>query len=123
MKPKLVVRRGTANVPFVKTNTGSREVVELLAASPEEVEVAVEEELTLTLTEGTLELEVTRLEVVRPPETLRPRRVPRTRQIGNNERKRGVQSTCREEQDCHYAIIRYKLELVLSDINISGQAH
>ena len=89
-----MVRRGTANVPFVKTNIGRMEfVVELLAASPVEVEVAVEEELTLTLTEGTLELVVTRLEVVRPPETVRPSRVPRTRQIGNKERKRGVQST------------------------------
>ena len=94
VKPKFVVRRGMAKVPLVKTNTGSTEVLELLAASPAEVAVAVEEELTLTLTEGTLVLVVTRLEVERPPETVRPRRVPRTRQIGNKERKRGVQSTC-----------------------------
>ena len=86
-----------ANVPFWKTNIGRIEVfVELLAESPEEVEVAVEEELMLTETEGVLELVlvVTRLEVVRPEETERPSSVPSTRQIGSNDRKRGVQSTC-----------------------------
>ena len=83
-----------ANVPFWKTNIGRIEVlVELLAESPEEVEVEVEEELTLTETEGVLVLVVTRLEVVRPEETERPSSVPSTRQIGSNDRKRGVQST------------------------------
>ena len=94
VKPKFGVSKGMANVPLVKTNIGRTEVVELLAESPEEVEVAVDEELTLTVTEGTLELEVTRLVVERPPETVRPSRVPSTRQMGSSERKRGVQSTC-----------------------------
>ena len=93
VKPKFGVSKGMANVPLVKTNIGRTEVVELLAESPEEVEVAVDEELTLTVTEGTLELEVTRLVVERPPETVRPSRVPSTRQMGSSERKRGVQST------------------------------
>ena len=97
VRPKVVVRKGKgmANVPFWKTNIGRIEVlVELLAESPEEVEVEVEEELTLTDTEGVLVLVVTRLEVVRPEETERPSSVPNTRQIGSNDRKRGVQSTC-----------------------------
>ena len=93
VKPKFGVSKGMANVPLVKTNIGRTEVVELLAESPEEVEVAVDEELTLTVTEGTLELEVTRLVVERPPETVRPSRVPSTRQMGSSERKSGVQST------------------------------
>ena len=93
VKPKFGVSKGMANVPFVKTNIGRTEVVELLAESPEDVEVGVDEELTLTVTEGTLELEVTRLVVERPPETVRPSRVPSTRQMGSSERKRGVQST------------------------------
>ena len=72
--------------------------------SPEDVEVevelAAEEELMLMETEGVLVLAVvTRLEVVEvveesPEETERPSRVPSTRQIGNKDRKRGVQSTC-----------------------------
>ena len=96
VRPKFVVRKGKgmANVPFWKTNIGRIEVfVELLAESPEELEVAVEEELMLTETEGALVLVVTKLELVRPEETERPSTVPSTRQIGNNDRKSGVQST------------------------------
>ena len=71
-------------------------------------EVDVDEELMLTETAGELVLSlavvaaVTRVveDVVSPEDTERPSSVPSTRQIGNNDRKSGVQSTC--SRNIHY---------------------
>ena len=82
---------GTASVPLLKMKTGKTELVALLPVLVT-LDVELDEELTLTDTDGVVLFVVVVLERL-SPERRRPRSVPRTRKTGRRVRKMGVKST------------------------------